>query len=189
MYVSFDVETDGPCPLVNNMLSIGVVLLDEVGSCVDTYTATLELLEGHVADPRTEAFWAQHPRMYAAARFDPQPVAVVMRALSQTLARAANGHALQFVAAPACFDWMFLKCYYELARRLDPEITFDIGFKCQCFSSALRQHAAASGLDAAARARMLEELCPADARRAHDPLYDAEIQGVRYVRLLLQTTL
>ena len=189
LYVSFDVETDGSCPLVNNMLSIGVVFLDATGVCVNTYSATFELLEGHVADPQTAAFWSRHPSMYAAARHNPQPIATAMRALSLMLSRMAMKHTLQFVAAPACFDWMFLKCYYEFARRLDPEITFDIGFKCHCFSSALRQHTVAHGLNAAARERLLEELCPADAERAHDPLYDAEIQGVRYVRLLLQTAL
>ena len=50
-YLSFDVETDGPAPLVNNLLSIGIVGLEEsTSNVVFEFESNIKPLETHKSD-------------------------------------------------------------------------------------------------------------------------------------------
>ena len=109
IYVSFDVETDGQCPLVNNMLSLGIYFLDKDCNCIFEYQVNYELLDDHVEDQKTMEFWAKNQEMYNNTRQNVQPVIQSMYELSQTLANMSLDFKLHFVAMPACFDWMFFK--------------------------------------------------------------------------------
>ena len=60
IYVSTDVEADGPIPGPNSMLSFGSAAYTAKKELVGTFTANLETLSGAVADPKTMQWW-QHP--------------------------------------------------------------------------------------------------------------------------------
>jgi hypothetical protein len=58
MYVSTDVETDGPIPGGNSLLSFGSAAFRTDGTMVGTYTANLATLPEATADPDTMAWWS-----------------------------------------------------------------------------------------------------------------------------------
>jgi hypothetical protein len=53
VYVSTDVETDGPIPGPHSILSIGSAAYLPDKTLVSTFSANLELLPGASGDPRT----------------------------------------------------------------------------------------------------------------------------------------
>lgn len=78
IYVSTDIEADGPIPGPHSMLSFGSAAFREDKTLVSTFTANLELLPGATGDPKTMAWWATQPEAWAATRRDCRDPAVVM---------------------------------------------------------------------------------------------------------------
>lgn len=112
IYVSTDVEADGPIPGPHSMLSFGSAAYQPDGTLHDTFTATLQPLPEATADPATASWWQQHPEALAAATLDPQPPQEVIPQyvawLDQLPGRAV------FVGYPAAYDFMFV--YWYLIR-------------------------------------------------------------------------
>ncbi len=61
IYVSTDVETDGPIPGPHSMLSLGSAAYSADGKLLSTFTANLETLPGAEGHPETMAWWATQP--------------------------------------------------------------------------------------------------------------------------------
>jgi 3' exoribonuclease, RNase T-like len=112
VYVSTDVEVDGPAPGIHSLLSFGSAAFLEDGTCVGTFTANLETLPGSTPDPATVAWWAQHPEAFRACRADPRPPAEVMDRYVAWL--EGLPHRPVFVGFPAGFDFTFI--YWYLMR-------------------------------------------------------------------------
>ena len=79
IYVSTDVEADGPIPGPHSMLSFASAAYREDKSLLGTFTRNLETLEGASADPKTAAWWQTQPEAWAACRSDLRSPAVAMR--------------------------------------------------------------------------------------------------------------
>jgi len=109
IYVSTDVETDGPIPGPHSMLSLGSAAFQPTGELMVTFSANLELLEGAAPHPATMEWWGRNPEAWQAARTDPQPPADVMRRYA-TWVKALPGRPV-FVAYPAGFDFTFVYWY------------------------------------------------------------------------------
>src|SRR4029453_12373837 len=78
VYVSTDVEADGPIPGPHSMLSFASAAYLANKTLVSTYEANLELLPGAQGDPRTMEWWLGQPDAWAACRANPRdPVAVM----------------------------------------------------------------------------------------------------------------
>src|SRR5205085_660930 len=71
IYVSTDVETDGPIPGPHSMLSFASAAYKSDKTLVGTFAANLETLPGATGDPATMAWWEKQPEAWAAARSDP----------------------------------------------------------------------------------------------------------------------
>ena len=112
IYVSTDVETDGPIPGPHSMLSIGSAAYIRDKQLIATFSANLETLDGASPHPRTAAWWATQPEAWAACRVNPEPPAVVMTRYVEWL-KALPGKPV-FVAYPAGFDFLFV--YWYLMR-------------------------------------------------------------------------
>lgn len=112
VYISTDVETDGPIPGPNSLLSFASAAYLADKTLVGTFTANLETLPGAAADPATLNWWRQHPEAWEAARLDPEPPA---DALPRYVAwvKSLPGRPV-FVAYPAGFDFLFV--YWYLIR-------------------------------------------------------------------------
>lgn len=58
IYISTDVETDGPIPGPHSMLSIASAAYTSDKVLVSTFSANLETLPGAQAHPKTAQWWA-----------------------------------------------------------------------------------------------------------------------------------
>lgn len=109
IYVSTDVETDGPIPGPHSMLSFGSAAYLADKTLVDTFSANLETLEGATGHPATMKWWQSQPVAWEACRKDLQEPAVAMEAYLKWL-KALPGRPV-FVSYPVAFDFMFV-CWY-----------------------------------------------------------------------------
>jgi hypothetical protein len=109
IYVSTDVEADGPAPGLNSMLSFGSAAYLADKTLLGTFSANLELLPGASADPDTMAWWATQPDAWAACRENPEPPEHVMPRYRSWL--AALPARPVFVGYPAAFDFLFMHWY------------------------------------------------------------------------------
>jgi hypothetical protein len=112
IYVSTDVETDGPIPGPHSMLSFGSAAYLPDKTLVSTFSANLELLPGASGDPKTMEWWDTQPEAWAASRQNPRPPGEVMKEYVSWL--KALPHKPVFVSYPAGFDFMFV--YWYLIR-------------------------------------------------------------------------
>ncbi len=112
IYVSTDIETDGPIPGPNSMLSLGSAAFDAGGTLVSTFEANLHGLPGATGDPKTMAWWQTQPDAWAECRREPRDPAEAMRAFVAWV-KSLPGKPV-FVAYPAGFDFLFV--YWYLIR-------------------------------------------------------------------------
>lgn len=109
VYVSVDIEADGPIPGPHSMLSLGAVAFDDAGTELSTWSANLHTLPDASGHPETMKWWASQPTAWAACRVDLQAPEVAMRAFA-AWADALPGKPV-FVGYPVVFDFMFVHWY------------------------------------------------------------------------------
>ncbi len=112
IYVSTDVETDGPIPGPHSMLSLGSAAYTADKELLATFSANLDTLEGASAHPDTARWWAGQPEAWAACRSNPEPPQTVMLRYVGWI-ESLPGRPV-FVAYPAGFDFLFV--YWYLIR-------------------------------------------------------------------------
>lgn len=112
VYVSTDVEVDGPIPGPHSMLSFASAAYRADKTLIGTFSVNLDLLPGASGHPDTLAWWAQRPEAWQAARADPRPPQPAMAEYAAWL-EALPGLPV-FVGYPAAFDFMFV--YWYLMR-------------------------------------------------------------------------
>ena len=112
VYVSTDVETDGPIPGPHSMLSFASAAYLPDKTLLSTFTANLHTLPDARGDPSTMAWWQQHPEAWAATRTDLEEPAEAMDRYVAWI-RTLPGRPV-FVAYPAGFDFLFV--YWYLIR-------------------------------------------------------------------------
>lgn len=112
IYISTDVETDGPIPGPHSMLSFGSAAYEADKTLVSTFSANLDTLPGAAADPKTAAWWQTQPEAWAACRTNLEaPEAAMQRYVAWI--KTLPGRPV-FVAYPAGFDFLFV--YWYLIR-------------------------------------------------------------------------
>ncbi|HWZ92444.1 MAG TPA: hypothetical protein VNW92_26445 [Polyangiaceae bacterium] len=109
IYVSTDIEADGPIPGPHSMLSFASAAYRADKTLVGTFTRNLETLEGARAAPKTEAWWKTQPEAWEACRRDLSAPDTAMHEYAQWL-RALPGKPV-FVGYPASYDFMFVYWY------------------------------------------------------------------------------
>ncbi len=112
IYVSTDIEADGPIPGPHSMLSFASAAYRADKTLVSTYTVNLETLPGATGEPSTMAWWSGHPEAWAACRTDPRPPDEAMPEYVRWV-ESLEGKPV-FVAYPAAYDFMFV--YWYLIR-------------------------------------------------------------------------
>lgn len=181
IYISVDIEADGPIPGLHSMLSLGAAAFVEGNRTpIATFETNLIPLPGAVPDPDTMAWWAkQKAEVWAHVTRDPLPPQEAMQSLVDWT------HGLRGNPVLVVFPtWDFMWVHYYLVRFLGPKGTpFGIG--------ALDIKSMAFGMlpefdhykDVAKRKMppVLLEGCPPHTHKALD---DAIGQGVWLVNLL-----
>lgn len=112
IYVSTDVETDGPIPGVNSMLSFASAAFLADKSLISTFSANLETLPEAKTDPKTMDFWKTQPLAWAAARQDLQNPQLAMKNYVSWIKELPGKPVL--IGFPVAFDFMFV--YWYLMR-------------------------------------------------------------------------
>ncbi|OLB66503.1 MAG: exonuclease [Actinobacteria bacterium 13_2_20CM_2_72_6] len=112
IYVSTDVETDGPIPGPHSMLSFASAAYTAGKELLGTFDANLVTLPGASGDATTMAWWTTQPQAWAACRTDPEDPAVAMVRYKAWLDELPGRPV--FVGYPAAFDFMFV--YWYLIR-------------------------------------------------------------------------
>ncbi len=111
VFVSVDVEADGPIPGVYSMLSFGAVAYAEDGTLIDTFTCNLETLPAATYSAETMKWWnlPQNKAAYLATRENQQTPDRAMHTFTTWL-KALPGTPV-FVGYPAGFDFLFIYWY------------------------------------------------------------------------------
>ncbi|PWG61659.1 exonuclease [Sediminicurvatus halobius] len=109
LYVSTDIEADGPAPGLHSMLSFGSAVYDRDKTLIDTFSANLRCLPGAAAHPDTAAWWQTQGEAWIACRQDPEAPEQAMPRYRDWLRRLPGRPV--FVGYPASFDFMFIAWY------------------------------------------------------------------------------
>lgn len=109
LYVSTDIEADGPAPGPHSMLSFASAVFDRDKNLLDTFSANLRCLPGAEAHPATAAWWQTQHAAWVLCRQDPDAPAAAMARYRDWL-HAIPGRPV-FVGYPAAFDFMFIAWY------------------------------------------------------------------------------
>lgn len=186
IYLSVDVEADGPVPGLYSMLSFGIAAFSIDKVVLSTFTRNLELLPNALQHPRVMAWWGSTPEHWSAyerTRENVQPVRESMLACEAWI-KSLRAHGKPCaVGAPAAYDYgAWLYWYLVLAVGDVPELGF----------SALDIKSFAMGRLPGTRYRALgkgtydPEWIDAGAPHTHIALDDALEQGAIIVNAIRQ---
>lgn len=109
IYVSIDIEADGPIPGPHSMLSLGAAAFDSEKTLLSTFSINLETLPGASGHPRTMEWWATQKEAWEACRKDLIPPEDAMKRFD-TWARALPGRPV-FIGYPVAYDFCFVHWY------------------------------------------------------------------------------
>ena len=180
IYVSVDIEADGPAPGIHSMLSLGAAAF-ELGSRepVATYEAVLSPLEGATQHPETMKWWSKFPDAWEYSTTDPRAPEVVIPEFA-SWAKALPGSPV-LVTYPT-WDYMWLG--YYLARFNDNKTPFGIGsLDIKSLAMAVLHN---KSFKATAKRKMPKRWFNGAPAHTHKPLDDAIGQGVLLVNILTE---
>lgn len=112
IYISTDIEADGPIPGPHSMLSLASVAYRADKTELGSYSANLDCLPGAESHPATVDWWKQFPEAWEQCRRDTRPPGTVMREYLGWL-NGLPGQPL-FLGWPAGWDFMWV--YWYLVR-------------------------------------------------------------------------
>lgn len=176
--ISFDIEADGPIPTQNSMISFGCATYKENGQFVSSFYRTIHPIEGHCQNENTMKFWESNPDGYKLTQQNQVSPEQFVSDLNDYLKQLDNS--FKWIARPSAFDWMWLKCYYEMFKKDD---FINIGFSCHCVTSGFVQFVKQNNLNKEQENELWTKLtkdCVAD----HHPVNDAKYQAALYFGLL-----
>jgi len=187
IYVSIDVEADGPIPGRNNMLSFGAAAFDlDLDSPtprkpIGTFETNLELLPEATPSEDTMKWWATQPEAWATCRKNLQPVDVAMPAFIAWIRWL--GRKAVIVGYPVTYDFMFLYWYTMAFGGLEDGVRCPYGFQGFDIKTAA---AVKLGVDfpRASKRNMPKHWFRGSPKHNHEALTDAIGQGVMFVNMM-----
>ncbi|HEU4628043.1 MAG TPA: hypothetical protein VFS52_25035 [Steroidobacteraceae bacterium] len=179
IYVSTDIEADGPIPGPHSMLSFGSAAFLPDKTLVGTFSANLELLPEATPHPKTMEFWRQHPEAWRAARTDCREPREAMLSYVAWL-KALPGKPV-FVSYPASFDFLFV--YWYLMRFAGESPFSFAALDVKTFAMALMKCDYRSATKRNMPKRWFDDLPP----HTHVALDDAIEQGRLFCNMLRES--
>jgi DNA polymerase III alpha subunit (gram-positive type) len=181
IYCSTDIETNGPIPGPNSMLSFGSVAFivenDEIKQLGKFY-ANLELLEGSKPDPGTEEFWQKNKEAYELTRENTKHPQLAMQQYHSWLKELPGTPV--FVGYPATFDFMFV--YWYLMQFVgDSPFSFS-ALDIKTFAMAIMQ----TPYRKSTKRNMPKRWFDKNTKHTHHALDDATEQGMLFCNMLIE---
>ncbi len=109
IYVSTDIETDGPIPGVYSMLSLASAAFTADKKLVSTFSVNFETLLDAVQHEKTMAWWKTQPQAWESCRTNLQPPDLAMKNYVDWLKQLPGKPV--FTGYPASFDFLFVYWY------------------------------------------------------------------------------
>ncbi|MCA8960225.1 MAG: exonuclease [Planctomycetes bacterium] len=175
IYVSTDVEADGPIPGPHSMLSFGSVALRDDGTEVGTFAVNLETLPGADGHPDTLRWWRSQPEAWAACRVDLRDPGEALPRYAAWL-ESLPGRPV-FVAYPLAFDFGFVHWYLHRFAGRSPFGHSGIDIKSYAM-------AVLGGTFGRATKRFMPKHWFGPRVHSHVALDDAIEQGALFIRML-----
>jgi len=190
IFISTDVETDGPIPGPHSMLSLGAAaFVYPKREPISTFQVNLELLEGATPDPDTMKWWREEqPQAWDAARRDLVPpadgIARYVDWVGQLpgIERKESGAIRNavFLAYPAGFDFTFT---YWYIRKFGLQSPFS--FSALDIKSFVMAVLGTSFRESVKR-NMPKSWFPEEGPHTHVAVEDAIEQGTLFMNMLAQ---
>ena len=113
LFISIDIETDGPAPGINSMLALGAAAFPADGGKETGWYCNMFPLAGAVQNDETMKWWAMPSQRaaYAEVTEDPTPPDFAMIRFVEWLEEDLKGHKLIAVGWPIAFDFAFVNWY------------------------------------------------------------------------------
>lgn len=180
IYISTDIEADGPIPGPHSMLSLASAAYRADKTVVSTFTANLETLPGAAPHPETEKWWKQFPDAWAACRRDTRPAEAVMRDylawLNTMTARPV------FLGWPASWDFMWV--YWYLVRFTGERPFRENALDVRSYAMGMRK----TEFRLTTRSYLPKRWFDANLPHTHVALDDALEQGALFCNMLAENT-
>ncbi len=177
IYVSTDVEADGPIPGPYSMLSFASAAFLADKTLVSTFAANLETLPGASTHPKTMEFWQAHPEAWRACREKLQPPAIALLKYARWL-KSLPGVPV-FVGYPATYDFLFV--YWYLLRFVGESPFAHNGLDIKTYAMAMLK----IGYKDCYKNKMPRRWFD-DAPHTHQALDDAIEQGLLFCNMLAE---
>jgi hypothetical protein len=178
VFVSIDIESDGPAPVLYSMLALGAVAFAEDDSELGSWYASLEPLPGATRHPDTMDWWKTQPAAWEEVCSNPWPPAEAACDFVTWCDRLPGR--LTAVAPPAAFDFGFVNWYCWAFAGRNP-----LGFSCldiKSYAAGLARHPGYRGLSEQ-EIRALAGLDDGAGPLSHVAVADAREQGRLFMAL------
>lgn len=177
--ISFDIEADGISPATANMLQLGAVT--DTGK---SFTINIGTRPGFDGNPDTKK-WLQDQGIAESVRLNALEPQLAMRAFADWL-KTLDTDTFTFIANPAAFDWMWLKCYYD---QYAPKDAPSISYEAVCICSFRDGVFLARGVTKDDWEDTVARLKPRNGVLTHDALQDArdQLEYYRNIRHFAET--
>lgn len=180
IFVSTDIEADGPIPGIYSMLSFGSAAYLPDKTLISTFSANLETLPDAITHPKTMAWWQTQPDAWAACHTNLQKPEVAMQNYSSWL-KSLPGQPV-FLAYPATFDFMFIQWYLI---RFTGESPFAYGaIDIRTYAMAMLK----TPYQDSGKSTMPSHWFDPDLRHTHVALDDAKEHGALFCNMLAENT-
>jgi hypothetical protein len=137
VYLSFDLEANGPSPYANSMLSLGAALLKEDKTILTTWEWKFTPLPNHVEDEDTMVnFWGKNDENKAAYRYsttNQEDPVQVFKTWAAELKQLKKLFIIAPAAHPSAYDWQWINYYFAYAGIPNP-----LGFTAFCISTFIK---------------------------------------------------
>jgi len=177
IFFSIDIETDGPIPVRNSMLSFACVAFSPDGTVLGKFERNLKPLPDAVQDHKTMTeFWAKEPEAWAyctSNTVDPEPA---MKDFRDWVLSFQGGQRVA-VCMPAGFDFTFIYVYLMLFAGESP-----FSFSCvdmKTYVCAARKQAYRNSGKKSWPARWFDSGLP----HTHKAIDDAIEQGLTFLKM------
>jgi hypothetical protein len=128
LYLSYDIESNGPVPGLYSMLSFGVAAFTLANGLMDTFERNLMLLPGAIEDRQTmEDFWVRFPEVYMKTRVNMVQPKQAMNDFDKWVGKFISTYKVVNVAGPAAFDFAWIAYYMNYAKAHKNN---NVGYSC-----------------------------------------------------------
>lgn len=183
VYISIDIEADGPIPSENSMLSLGAAAYLADGTLLDKFQVNLEQLEGAKPNPVTmNEFWEKNPEAWEAATSDQVDPETAMKAFVTWVVQQQGNSPRRTpvaVAYPAGFDWTFVYWYLLKFVGRSP-----FSFACLDVKTLAMAVMNKHGYRSSSKRNMPKNWFPKDLPHTHVAVDDAVEQGALFCNIL-----